>query len=72
LGANRCYLQPESNLTPARIAIGGEDDDFTAIDELKAIEAEAKTMKDGKYLVKGRIVIVKNGKAFDANGQKLK
>lgn len=72
LGANRCYLQPESNLTPARIAIGGEDDDFTAIDELKAIEAEAKTMKDGKYLVKGRIVIVKNGKAFGANGQKLK
>lgn len=71
LGANRCYLQPESNLTPARIAIDGDDDDFTAINELKVIEAEAKTMKDGKYLVKGRIVIVKNGKAFDANGQKL-
>ena len=71
LGANRCYLLPESNETPARIAIGGEEDDPTAINEVKAIEAEAKTMKDGKYLVKGRIVIVKEGKAFNANGQKL-
>ena len=71
LAANRCYQQPEeSKQTPARIAIGGEDDP-TAINEVEVIESEAKTMKDGKYFVKGRIVIVKNGKAFSTNGQKL-
>ena len=70
LAANRCYLQPESANSPARIAIGGEDDP-TAINEVEVIESEAKTMKDGKYFVKGRIVIVKNGKAFSTNGQKL-
>ena len=70
LAANRCYLQPESATSPARIAIGGEDDP-TAINEVEVIESEAKTMKDGKYFVKGRIVIVKNGKAFSTNGQKL-
>ena len=69
IGKNRCYLNVDAN-NSARIAIGGEDGP-TAINEIEVIESEAKTMKDGKYLVKGRIVLVKNGKAFSANGQKL-
>lgn len=72
IGANRCYLHiEESSETPARIAIGGEDGP-TGINEIEAIGAEAKTMKDGKYLVKGRIVLVKSGNVFDVNGQLLK
>ena len=71
IGKNRCYLHVEG-ATPARIAIGGEEGDPTAISEMKSVEAEAKTMPDGKYLVKGRIVVVKNGKAFGTNGQILK
>ena len=72
IGANRCYLHIEkSGETLARIAIGGEDDP-TGINEIEAIGAEAKTMKDGKYLVKGRIVLVKSGNVFDVNGQLLK
>ena len=72
IGANRCYLHIEkSGETLARIAIGGEDGP-TGINEIEAIGAEAKTMKDGKYLVKGRIVLVKSGNVFDVNGQLLK
>lgn len=69
IGKNRCYLHMDAK-NSARIAIGDEDDP-TGISEIEFIESEAKTMKDGKYLVKGRIVLVKNGKAFSANGQKL-
>jgi hypothetical protein len=47
-----------------------DDDDVTAIGTLEEAKAEA-AQKDGKYLVKGRIVLVKNGNVFDVNGQKL-
>jgi hypothetical protein len=45
-------------------------DEATIINALEASEAEG--LKDGKYLVKGKIVLVKNGVKFNANGQILK
>lgn len=70
VGANRCYLHLESGETPARIAIGGEDDPM-AINAINAAETEAEGLKDGKYLIGGKIVIVNNGIMYGANGQKL-
>lgn len=71
IGANRCYLHIEkSGETPARIVIGGGDDP-TAINAVEAAAPEANTLKDGKYLIGNKIVLVKNGVKYDANGQKL-
>lgn len=47
------------------------DDDPTAINSIEASE-EAGALKDGKYFINGRIVIVNNGLVFGANGQLLK
>ena len=69
IGKNRCYLHVAK--TSARIAIDREEDGFTGINEVKSSEVEAKMMKDGKYLVKGRIIVVKNGKVYGTNGQIL-
>lgn len=71
IGYNRCYLV-ESGETTAREAFFFEDEGETAINEIEAVEAKAKGLKDGKYLINGRIVVVNNGRAFGANGQILK
>ena len=69
IGSNRCYLVSE-NLSGAREAFFFEDD-ATAISALEAAKAEDGALKDGKYLIDGKIVIVKNGVKYGANGQKL-
>ncbi len=46
-------------------------DDATAINAIEATEAEDGALKDGKYLIEGKIVLVKNGVKYGANGQKL-
>ena len=57
---------------------GGSEDAYfftsnpTAITEAETSEADAKGLKDGKYLVNGHIVVVKTGESYSANGQKLK
>ena len=66
---NRCYLTTGGS--GARLAIRFEDD-ATAISAIKAADAEAGALKDGKYLENGKIVIVKNGIKYSANGQILK
>ena len=70
IGNNRCYLLGESLSDDAREAFFFEDD-ATAISALEAAKAEADAQKDGKYLINGKIVIVKNGVKYDANGKKL-
>ncbi len=47
------------------------DDAPTAINSIEVAE-EAEGLKDGKYLIDGKIVIVKNGVKYSANGQILK
>lgn len=71
IGYNRCYLV-DSGVITAREAFFFEDEGETAISEIEAVEAKAQGLKDGKYLINGRIVVVNNGKAFGANGQILK
>ncbi len=68
IGKNRCYLHIDG-ATEARITIGEEDP--TAINSIEAGE-EAEGLKDGKYLIDGKVVIVKNGVKYSANGQILK
>lgn len=67
LAANRCYLAATQN---ARSFIGltATDGDATGIN---GIASEAGTMADGKYMVNGRIVIVKAGRVYNMNGQRL-
>lgn len=56
-------------LTPVVISyIGYGTKSATDISALKSQDAEG-ALKDGKYLIKGQIVIVKNGKKYTAGGQ---
>jgi hypothetical protein len=47
------------------------DGGYTGINAVEATEAEAGALKDGKFLENGKIIIVKNGVKYGANGQKL-
>ncbi len=69
IGAYRAYLTmpEESDARPALYF----PEDPTAINVIEAVETEANALKDGKYLIEGKIVIVKNGVKYDANGKKL-
>ncbi|MBO4661567.1 MAG: hypothetical protein J5630_02580 [Bacteroidaceae bacterium] len=67
LAPYRCYLAPADNAR-SFIGIDATDGDATGINSI-ASEAGAKT--DGKYMVNGQVVIVKEGKAYNMNGQQL-
>lgn len=67
----RAYIKTASSNPGARELIMILDDDPTAINSIEASE-EAGALKDGKYFINGRFVIVNNGLVFGANGQLLK
>ena len=70
-GAFRAYVKlPEA--TNARVAVRF-DDGTTGIATLDADGniSGVDTQKDGKFLENGKIVIMKNGVKYDANGKKL-
>ena len=68
LGKNRCYLQLEEGGGSARAALFlNEEDAETAISVLQALD-EKQQLKDGKYLVGGKIVVVKEGRRYSLNG----
>ena len=69
---NRCYLTTSEPSSGARLTIIFDGEDPTAINAIEAAEAEDGALKDGKYLIDGKIVIVKNGVKYSANGQILK
>ena len=48
-----------------RIVFGGE------ITDINEVKTEVKAAKDGKFIENGKLVIVKNGKKFNAAGAKL-
>lgn len=70
IGSNRCYLVSGSSVGAREVFFF--EDDATAISALEAAKAESGALKDGKYLIEGKIVIVKNGAKYSANGQILK
>ena len=65
VGANRCYLT-DGNTARSAFFFGGN---ITGVDNVEA--ASEATLKDGKYLENGKIVIVKNGVKYNAAGAKL-
>jgi len=72
----RAYLQVErgifSNPVNARLVFSfDENDNFTGINSVEIVETEGGVLKDGKYIIDNKIVIVKNGVKYGANGQKL-
>lgn len=68
--ANKAYI-PVVNGTNARLVISFDEEDPTGINAVEAAELEVDGLKDGKYLIDGKIVLVKNGVKYGANGQKL-
>ena len=67
VGAFRAYLEADADgNNPARLSIS-VDDEATAINELKALD-EKQGLKDGKYLIGGKIIVVKAGKQYNVNG----
>lgn len=68
IGTNRCYMTLTSGQN-AREYFPMDFDDPTGIN---TIATEAATKADGKYLVKGQIVVVKAGKAYTTAGQLIK
>ena len=48
-----------------------EDEKITGVENVEAAPAEA-TLKDGKFIVDGKLVIFKKGMKFNANGQLVK
>ena len=44
----------------------------TIATDIKGVETAEDAVKDGKYFINGQIVIVKNGKQYNANGVELK
>lgn len=69
--ANRAYLDLVDN-PGARLVISFDEEDPTGINAIEAAKAEANGLKDGKFLDNGKIVIVKNGVKYSANGQILR
>ena len=67
--ANRAYLDLENN-SGARLVI--QIDGETAINAIEAAETAAEGLKDGKFIIGNKIVLVKNGVKYSANGQILK
>jgi hypothetical protein len=65
----RAYFTVAGGSGNARITL--RFDDTTIIKAIESAEAEAGALKDGKYVIDGKIVIVKNGVKYGANGQKL-
>ena len=67
--AGKAYLNTVVN--SARLTIRLDEEDPTAINVIEAANAKAGGLKDGKYLIGNKIVLVKNGVKYGANGQKL-
>ena len=70
VGAYRAYLtMPEESEARAVLFF---PENPTGINAVKAADAETEGgLKDGKYLIGNKIVLVKNGVKYDANGKKL-
>lgn len=69
--AGKAYLQFDEVISGARALIF-DPDEVTSINVVEVTEPEAGALKDGKFLENGKIVIVKNGVKYSANGQILK
>ena len=68
LAPNRCYLTVPNSARPF-IGMDVVDGGATGIN---SIATEARTKADGKYMVKGQVVVVKAGKAYNMNGTEIK
>ena len=68
--AGKAYLNT-GVISPARLIISYDEEDPTAINAIEAVESNDGALKDGKYLIGNKVVLVKNGVKYGANGQKL-
>ena len=66
----RAYIAINTN-SGGRQLILNLDENPTIINAIEAAEAAGEGLKDGKFLIEGKLVIVKNGVKYGANGQKL-
>ena len=74
IATNKAYLKVPDSVFPgeARLVISFEEDGPTGINAIEAADAKAEGLKDGKYFIGNKIILVKNGVKYSANGQILK
>lgn len=63
----------EKDSMPIEVTVGDKNnipESVTGIGEVKS-DNNAEGQKDGKYLINGRVVVVKNGQRFSLSGQRL-
>ena len=63
----------EGDSMPIEVTVGDKTnipESVTGIGEVKS-DNKADGQKDGKYLINGRVIVVKNGKRFDLSGRRL-
>jgi hypothetical protein len=63
----------EKDSMPIEVTVGDKNnipESVTGIGEVKS-DNKAEGQKDGKYLINGRVVVVKNGQRFSLSGQRL-
>lgn len=69
--SNKAYLKILDSVFPGEARVVIHFDDPTDIDAVEAAETGANGLKDGKYLIGNKIIIVKNGVKYGVNGQTL-
>jgi hypothetical protein len=68
----RAYFELYDGSGNAREVIAFDIDGTTAINTIEAADAETEDgLKDGKYIIGNKVVIVKNGVKYGTNGQKM-
>ena len=63
----------EGDSMPIEVTVGDKTnipESVTGISEVKS-DNKAEGQKDGKYLINGRVIVVKNGQRFDLSGRRL-
>jgi len=69
--ANRAFI----NVLKQPIMSGAKALNIVVADEadgIKAVNSEQLTVNNGKFIENGKVVVVKNGKKFNVNGQRVK
>ena len=58
---------------PIEVTVGDKTNIPESVTGIGEVKTDGKTegLKDGKYLINGRVIVVKNGQRFDLSGRRL-
>ncbi len=63
----------EGDSMPIEVTVGDKTNIPESVTGIGEVKTDGKTegLKDGKYLINGRVIVVKNGQRFDLSGRRL-